>query len=230
MLSRLKPRLRKLGALAGAALHDPRRRGLDLTFVDPCYWLIDRLNRDSVILDFGLGCDADFSQAMVKRFGMTSHGFDPTRRHHPALRDVAAQSGGRFVLHEAAIGGRAGTLTFHESKDNVSGSLSADHPNILHDRTESYEVRVVTVPDAIAMTPAKRVDLIKMDIEGPEYEVLRSLPDDLLRSVPQWLVDFHHDMLPGVTFAETRRVARRFRSLGFGVYTRDAVNFLFFQP
>jgi FkbM family methyltransferase len=230
MLSRLKPRVRKLGALADAALHDPRRRGLDLTFVDPCYWLINRVTRDSVILDFGLGCDADFSQAMIARFGLTSHGYDPTRRHHPELRKVAGRSNGRFVLHEAAIGVRPGTLTFHESKDNVSGSLSADHPNIRHDRTESYEVRVVTVPDAIAATPNGRADLVKMDIEGPEYDVLNSLSDEVIRSVPQWLVDFHHDLLPGVTFAHTRAVARRFRALGFGVYSRDAINVLFYRP
>lgn len=230
MLSRIKARYRHLRAVAEATLNDPRRRGFDLTFVDPCYWLINRIDRDSVILDFGLGCDADFSQAMVARFGMTSHGFDPTRRHHPELRRVAAASGGRFVLREAAIGPARGTLTFHESKDNVSGSLSADHPNIKHDKTESYEVEVVTVADAIAMTPGKRVDLIKMDIEGPEYDVLKSLPDEVVRAVPQWLIDFHHDMIPGVTFADTRAAVARFRSLGFGVYSRDAINFLFYRP
>lgn len=159
--------------------------------------------------------------------GVRSHGFEPTQKHHAPLEAVAAKHGGRLSITKRAIGDRRGTTTFYESLDNISGSMLPEHANVRHDATRSYEVVVVTVEDAIASVPGRDISLVKMDIEGAEYAALDATSAETLRRVPQWIVEFHHDMLPGRTFADTRRHLRRFIELGFSVYTRDNVNFLF---
>jgi len=58
------------------------------------------------------------------------------------------------------------------------------------------------------------VSLIKMDIEGAEVQVLDSLADELLVSIPQISVEFHD--FCNVTPPDTvKRIATRLQTLGF---------------
>jgi hypothetical protein len=59
------------------------------------------------------------------------------------------------------------------------------------------------------------VDLLKLDIEGAEFEVIESTPDSILRSIGQITVEFH-DFQP--RFAGRglfERARRRLVNLGF---------------
>jgi FkbM family methyltransferase len=226
----LKARIRRAQAVATATLRDPRRRGVNLTFVKPCYWIVDRLNNQSTMLDFGLGFDADFSQAMIAKFGMRSIGFDPTQKHQPALRKIADESGGQFRVVQAAIGGKSGEVEFFESAENVSGSLMSSHRNVQRDTIRKYPVQLITIADAFERAECATPDLVKMDIEGPEYEALDAANDDTLKACRQWVIEFHHESIEEIPFARTRRQIARFESLGFKTYTRDNVNFLFYAP
>jgi len=190
---------------------------------------MDWLKPESVILDFGLGFNADFSIGMIQRIGLTAIGFDPTRRHEPALRQLEREHAPRFQFRSVALGPKRGTVQFHESTENVSGSMLEGHCNVRSDTIKSYDVPVITLQDAIDMTQAKKVDLVKIDVEGIEYDVVEAASDALLRSVPQWIVEYHHDCVVGIPVSRTRSHLRRFRSLGFSTHSVDSVNFLFFQ-
>jgi len=225
----LRARLRRAIAIAGAALRDPRRRGVPIAFVKPCYWVLDTLSAQSTMLDFGLGFDADFSQSMMAKYGLMSVGFDPTRKHLPALNALETQSSGRFRVIAAAIGGSAGDVEFFESKENVSGSLRDDHIALARDTVTRYAVEVLTIAQAFERAGFTTVDIVKMDIEGSEYEALEGASDDTLRAAGQWIVEFHHDLVSAAPFSRTQKIVRRFHKLGFEHFTRDNVNFLFYR-
>jgi hypothetical protein len=60
------------------------------------------------------------------------------------------------------------------------------------------------------------VDVLKLDIEGGEYEVL----DDLLRErlpVRQLLVEFHHNF-PAIPFARTEAALRALKGAGYELF------------
>lgn len=227
-MASLSNRIRRLRARLSAPLHRPPA-GLKLTFVEPSYWIADTLSSGSTMLDLGLGNNADFSMAMIRRFGVVSHGYDPTRKHAGALQELADRSGGRFVFHARAIGSQPGSATFHESQQNVSGSMMAGHYNVRHDAVSSYDVEVITLDAALSSLPGGRADLVKMDVEGAEYEVLDATPDDVLDRADQWCIEFHHETVDGVTVADTRRQVERFRRLGFRAYTRNGSEYLFYR-
>ena len=222
-------RARHVLALATSMANAPVRRARGIRFVEPCYYFIDWLKPESVILDFGLGNDADFSMSMIRRIGLRSIGFDPTHRHGPPLRELARLHARHFEFQPAALGAVGGSARFHESKQNISGSMLNNHRNVRSDSVETYDVPVVTLEQAIGMSPEGRVDLIKMDIEGVEYDVIEATSDALLQSVPQWIIEFHHDSVASIPVARTRAHVQRFRSLGFSMHTSDYVNFLFYQ-
>jgi len=203
---------------------------MPLTFIKPCYWIIDRLSAESVMLDFGLGFDADFSQEMIERYGLRSFGFEPMRKHHAGLEEVARRVNNRLVIHPWAIGGEPGTAMFHESQENVSGSMRPDHYNIRRDTVKSYDVRVATIREALEVAPGGRADLVKMDIEGSEYEAIDRMPREVLQRADQWVIEFHHDYCRKVSFSRTRGTIGRFKEAGCESHTRDNVNFLLYKP
>ena len=61
------------------------------------------------------------------------------------------------------------------------------------------------------------IDLLKMDIEGAEYQVV----DDICRSgirPKQILVEFHH-RFSNVGIAKTKNAINRLRNIGYGVFS-----------
>jgi len=226
-MAKLINRARRARALLFSRFHRAPP-GTELVFVEPCYWIADTLDRNSVILDIGLGNDADFSMAMIERYGLNSHGYDPTRKHSEGLQRLADASGGHFVFHAKGLGTDAGTATFYESEQNVSGSMFGDHSNVRDDAVTSYDVELITLESMLDALPTGRADLVKIDVEGIEYEVLEATSDDVLKRAGQWCIEFHHSTVEHFHYADTRRHVRRFRALGFSVFTRDGVDYLFY--
>jgi FkbM family methyltransferase len=60
----------------------------------------------------------------------------------------------------------------------------------------------------------RRIDVCKIDIEGAEYDLLDSSPDDLLRKIRYLLIEFHDD-------SRTPAVISRFVTLGFSELTKS---------
>ena len=57
------------------------RRKYPIVYVEPCYYIFDQLDENSVIIDIGLGHDADFSSALNRRYACRCYGVDPTMKH-----------------------------------------------------------------------------------------------------------------------------------------------------
>ncbi len=205
------------------------RRAHPVRAVPPCYFVLERFADGDTIVDIGLGTDADFSSAMLERFPVRSVGFDPTRKHHHNLIAIESSSQGRFRLIRDGLGPRRETATFYESSINVSGSVLTTHPNIVSDPTSSYDVQLQTLADVVEASGGSPM-LVKLDVEGLEYDVFDASGDETLLRSPQWVVEFHHDIVPPYSFKDTIRVVKRFSGLGFRAFSRDAVNFLFFLP
>ncbi len=133
------------------------------------------LNSESVCYCVGVGEDSSFDEALIDRFGCRVHAFDPTPRaisyvdslltSQPILR-------ASFVFQPIAVWKSDGHATFYapDAGDGVSHSLTA-----LHGQKRSFEVRTRTLESLMAENGHKRVDLLKLDIEGAEYAVMEHL-------------------------------------------------------
>ena len=225
--------LRKLRIAARRALASRRARRLaarePIVAIPPCYFVAAGLSPDSAVVDCGTGPDADFSQAILARFGSRCHGVEPTRKHHRALDGVVEASGGRFTYIPRALALQGPRLTFHESDMNVSGSILEDHVNVRRDRTITYDVETVTIDGLFELFSLARIDLLKLDVEGAEYALLDVVAPDTLMRIGQLIVEFHDHCVPRFSPRDTRRIIRRLECAGFAVYSADAINYLFFR-
>lgn len=83
-------------------------------------------------------------------------------------------------------------------------------------RDNGLEVPAYTIPTILAKLGHSHVDLLKMDIEGAEYEALDRMLTSALRP-QQLLVEFHHrfsDIGPD----RTRQLIDRLRTAGYRIF------------
>jgi FkbM family methyltransferase len=173
----------------------------------------DMLGRDSVVYSFGVGDNLTWDLAVVDRFGLSLHAFDPT----PAsVAWVARQPlPPRMLFHPTGLAAHDGTLSFALPR---RGSRFNFRPVSEPSRRGPA---VVEAPVARLATHMRRLghdhlDVLKMDIEGGEYAAI----DDLLASripVAQLLVEFHHHF-PGVGIGHTVRAVRALRQAGYRIF------------
>lgn len=210
-----------------ARVRQIRREGL--AYEPPNFVYRPNLSTESVVIDGGCSYQADFSVFMIRRYGVRAFGVDPTRKHSAALRELEGQHPGRFVHVPCAIAAADGMLTFTESRVNESGSLLQDHVNVIQDDTTSYEVKAVTLQSLLRCIGVDAVDLLKLDLEGAEYELLGNVTSEQLRPFQQVFVEFHHHAVSRFQEADSRRIVRRISGFGFNAISVDDHNYLFYR-
>ena len=170
------------------------------------------LHTGSVVYSFGVGEDVSFDLALIKRFGSTVHAFDPTPR---SIAWVNAQLlPEQFVMHGYGIADKNGTLRFSPPTNPTHIS------HTLLERPETagaaIEVQVKRLGTIMAELGHQRLDVLKMDVEGAEYDVLA---DVLAQSIEidQILVEFHHQF-KNVGAQKTRDAVTRLNNAGYRVF------------
>jgi FkbM family methyltransferase len=172
----------------------------------------DLLNEQSVVYSFGVGEDASFDIGLLEAFGMSVHAFDPTPQ---SLAWVSEQQfPDRFVMHPVGIASFDGEVTFNppENPSHISHTM-LERP--------STSARAITVPvqrlsSICADLGHENIDILKIDIEGAEYDVI----DDILASdirPGQFLIEFH-TRFPGVGKTRTQNAIELLRSAGYVLY------------
>lgn len=173
---------------------------------------LHRLDRDSVVYSFGLGEDVSFDLALVERVGCKVHGFDPTPRSLEWLRSQTLPP--ELRIEPVGVAAQDGVLRFHLPKKAHHVSLSTlPGPERSGELVELPVERLATI---MARLGHDRLDVLKLDVEGSEYEVL----DDVLASAlrpTQLLVEFHHRFRT-IPARRTKDALAKLRAAGYRVF------------
>jgi len=141
------------------------------------------LDARSVVWDVG-GFEGDFAAAVQEQYGCTVHLFEPVASFH-ARCEERFRSVDRVACHPYGLSDRNGHFDI-----SLEDNASSFHPAGQAATVERAELRCVTeVFEALGL---EWIDLIKMNIEGGEFEVLPALLDSgLIRRVRHLMVQFH---------------------------------------
>jgi len=169
------------------------------------------LSADSIVYSFGIGRDVSFDLSLIDTFGMTVHGFDPTPRSRQWVTHQDLPS--RFVFHDVGVADSDGVARFFPPESPEHSSYSLCNNPAGDEGLEAPVRRLTTIAAELGHT---HIDLLKMDIEGAEYEVL----EDLGRTgfpVHQLLVEFHGRYFPEGD-RKTDEAIRLLRAAGFRLF------------
>ncbi len=176
------------------------------------------LDSDSVVYSIGIGEDASFDVALIDKWSLTVHAFDPTPKSIEWVRKQGFSN--KFVMHNYGIAAFDGDVSFNppENPDHVSHTI-LDRPAT---KAKSIAVPVKRISTTMQELGHDHIDVIKMDIEGAEYDVIEDLDKSNIRP-GQILIEFHH-RFPGIGVKKTRESISRIRSMGYLLFSISDTN------
>jgi FkbM family methyltransferase len=135
----------------------------------------------------GAGGDVSFDLELIRRYGALVRAVDPAQAYADgALREAAGDQ--RFSFRVAALATRDGPIRMQPHHERSSGSLSAAG---LYDTDEWSEVPGLTLSSLMHEFGDDHVDLLKIDLEGLEYDLVPTL-DLVALGVRVFALQLHH--------------------------------------
>jgi FkbM family methyltransferase len=173
----------------------------------------DYISLDSIIYSFGIGTDASFDSKLINRYKVVVHAFDPTPK---SIYWVKKQDfSDNFVFHEYGLADLDGTVQFNPpvNPDHVSYTII----DRLETKENAISVPVKKLKTIMNELGHNKVDILKMDIEGAEYQVI----EDMIASKiypTQILVEFHHRFL-NVGLQKTKNSINLLKRAGYCLFS-----------
>jgi FkbM family methyltransferase len=179
----------------------------------------DLIGREWVCYSVGAGGDIEFDLQLIRRYDATVRSFDAVAEYVDQARELGAGEP-RFSAHHAAIATSNGPLRMQRTHDAGSRSVSSAG---LYESHTFMELPGRTLPSLMAELGDERIDLLKLDIEGGEYDVIPTLDLPAL-GVQIFAVQLHHTGSVG----DARALVERLRRQGYvPVACRAAVKITF---
>jgi FkbM family methyltransferase len=141
------------------------------------------IDRDSVVLDVG-AFNGDWAQKVWDRYQPTIHGFEPAPSGYQSM---AKRFSGNEKVHAYEYGLGSGDSTASLALKGPGSSIY-DEPG----KFGSVEVRIRDVVDVLEELELGDIDLLKVNIEGGEYDLFDRLAESgWLRRMRLVLIQFH---------------------------------------
>jgi FkbM family methyltransferase len=164
------------------------------------------LNKKSIVYSLGVGEDISFDRALVKKFGCRVHLYDPTPRSITFIKQQKLSS--KFIFHPLAISAARGKIKFYSPSNPAYVSHSMTNKG-----KEFITVESDTLQHQMKLNKHSNIDLLKMDIEGAEYQVLEEVLQNNL-TIKQILVEFH----PSSYATQAKKVISKLRKQDYDIY------------
>jgi FkbM family methyltransferase len=185
-------------------------------------WVVptDQLDSDSICYCAGVGEDVSFDLELISRFSCSVFAFDPTPRAK-AYVEGAVGDNPKYHFYDVGLWSSDTRVKFYAPRNPAHVS----HSILNLQRTSTYfEADCKKVSTLARELGHDHIDVLKMDIEGAEFEVLNSLiADDL--NVKVLCVEFNQP-IPVITVL---KMVRKLERWNYSTVAIDGWNFTFIQ-
>ena len=199
-LTRLLPRERVMNTRSGRHIYVRDIFGPDFTVVHEQFFRNDYMftpamlkNASPIIIDCGanIGAFSLFALSAIKAKGGKIFAYEPDELNFEILqKNIALNEAESIIIsHKEALHTQSGEQEFFLSKQAYAHSLVREQLD--GEERGASKVACTTIESIINTYSLEVVDLIKMDIEGSEYEVLYQLPAALYQKIKNIVLEIH---------------------------------------
>lgn len=156
------------------------------------------LNSGSVVFDLG-GYQGDFSNSIYERYGCTVYLFEPVKIFYESCLE-RFKNNPKIHCYNFGLGAESGTFQISDDKDASSLYLNAkDNRNLELIEIESFN-------NFVEDNSIQQIDLIKINIEGGEFDVLPKIIDsNYINNIKYLQIQFHQFIPDSTTKRENIR-------------------------
>lgn len=185
-------------------------------FTDRVYDILE-IKNPKTVLDIGASLGL-WTKYILHNGAEKVYCFEPNKRAISHLRKTL-ENDKNITIIEKAVYKERGELQFYiDDSNSITSSLysiDGHHP--------SYNVTAITLEDAINLTGEQKIDLIKIDIEGAEFDIIKNTPNEVFNRVNSFIIEYH-DFLFMEGDAKVFGLERRLKDLGYNVIKPNIPN------
>ncbi|MES1221842.1 MAG: FkbM family methyltransferase [Bacteroidota bacterium] len=178
-------------------------------------WTIkkDSLNCNSTIISAGIGNDISFDLSLITKYHATIIGIDPT----PQVEDwlLRQKIPGSFKFLPIGLSNEDGEAKFYKpiNEHHISHSINP----VTKMSTDFITVPILSLSAIMLNNMLTHIDLLKMDIEGFEYVVIKDIVNEEIL-IHQLLIEFHHGLY-GFTNRDTVNAISLLNTVGYKIFS-----------
>ncbi len=156
-------------------------------FMDKKYGGYVDIEEGDVVVDVGFNYGVFALRALYKGASKII-GFEPNIDLYKVCQKVYNDKE-RVNVFNFAVGGKNEKLTFNVGKSSLTSSTYGK----VEDFLTSYEVHSINLVDFLFFNGIEKIDFLKVDCEGSEYDIFESIPDLLISKIKKIHVEFHYN-------------------------------------
>ena len=158
---------------------------------------LDNINHNDTVLDIGANI-GEYSLVAAQKIGKLGRviSIEPlTETAYWLKKNLELNDFNNCEVLEIAIGGTTGQMKLYKKSESARMrrlDSTADGKNLI----ESTNVKVMTIDSLLKSKKIEKIDMIKMDVEGFEYEVLVSCKESFNQNkIKKIICEIHLDYL-----------------------------------
>ena len=171
------------------------------------------IENNGTVYSFGIGEDISFDETIMRNHNCFVFGFDPTPK---SIEWCSRQNLNKnFHFYPFGIACNSGVATFNlpSNPNHISGSV-INHNNV--NSHNQVEVEMKSFEDIQKLLNHRKIDVLKMDVEGSEYEIIDSvLQFDI--EIIQIVVEFHERFFANGK-AKSKEFIKRMNENGYKIF------------
>lgn len=146
--------------------------------------------KPQIVLDIG-GYIGDLSLYCASTFNSKVHCYEPTPQNFKMLeKNLSLNPTLNITAFNKGISGSSESIKLNVQ--DISGEIHASSHKRYDNDATAIEIPCVSLSDAIDALEEPRIDLLKIDCEGQEFEILGNCDLEYLSSKVRYLVFEHH--------------------------------------
>lgn len=183
-------------------------------------------NKNSIIVDLGAN-EGEFSKKFIKKYPYSKMILIEANPY------LIQKLRSRFKPHKcqifhAFLGNKSKrVIKFYLSNKSTRSSMYQSFSKFEVGLKKKIEVKTITLDDIFKIFRIQKIDLIKMDIEGAEWNVLKNFSKTNFKRIKQISVEFH-DFLKPSKKKETKACILKLKKLGYFTYQKGSC-YLFYR-
>jgi FkbM family methyltransferase len=150
-----------------------------------CY----ELDKMETVFDIGANSGL-FALLAIKKGAKKVYAFEPNQESLINLRQLVKDINVEVI--DKAIYTKDEDLEFYIDPNNTTiGSISENHIRSNGSEVEKIIVPAISLKTFFNENNIERLSLLKMDIEGAEYDIIEALEDEIFEKVDNFLIEYH---------------------------------------
>jgi len=145
------------------------------------------IKKDDVVVDIGANIGAFSILAAKTAINGRVFAYEANKENYDLLlKNKALNNLNNLSVFNLAIAGKKGHINLFISKLNDGA-----HSIYETESNDCIKVKSITLKDIFSMNKLRKVNYLKIDAEGAEYDILLNAPADAIRKVDKMVLEYH---------------------------------------